>query len=190
MAQWIRHRPTEPGIVGSSPTGVSLISAYWLHRPAARTSSSAPSSGTSGTDAPRDSKHRSGSGGLRPRRSNTGPCGAGCCPESCDCGADLEKAAACDAAPPTHVAPGGMCPGVPGMRSGRGHLPGAAVAQLAARRSHNRKVVSSIPTCRICTDGSPSLAAVASHAAAQLCRCPGLVRRLSSTGVGRGSLVT
>ena len=23
MAQWIRHRPTEPGIVGSSPTGVS-----------------------------------------------------------------------------------------------------------------------------------------------------------------------
>ena len=22
MAQWIRHRPTEPGIVGSSPTGV------------------------------------------------------------------------------------------------------------------------------------------------------------------------
>ena len=22
VAQWIRHRPTEPGIVGSSPTGV------------------------------------------------------------------------------------------------------------------------------------------------------------------------
>ena len=24
MAQWIRHQPTEPGIVGSSPTGVTL----------------------------------------------------------------------------------------------------------------------------------------------------------------------
>ena len=24
VAQWIRHRPTEPGIVGSSPTGVTV----------------------------------------------------------------------------------------------------------------------------------------------------------------------
>ena len=28
MAQWIRHRPTEPGIAGSSPAGV-IVS--WLH---------------------------------------------------------------------------------------------------------------------------------------------------------------
>ena len=25
VAQWIRHRPTEPGIAGSSPAGVNLI---------------------------------------------------------------------------------------------------------------------------------------------------------------------
>ena len=26
MAQWIRHRPTEPGIAGSSPAGVIVLS--------------------------------------------------------------------------------------------------------------------------------------------------------------------
>ena len=30
VAQWIRHRPTEPGIVGSSPTGVSDATALLL----------------------------------------------------------------------------------------------------------------------------------------------------------------
>ena len=28
MAQWIRHRPTEPGIAGSSPAGVIVLSGH------------------------------------------------------------------------------------------------------------------------------------------------------------------
>ena len=30
VAQWIRHRPTEPGIVGSSPTGVNYLGSLVL----------------------------------------------------------------------------------------------------------------------------------------------------------------
>ena len=28
MAQWIRHRPTEPGIAGSSPAGVIMLECW------------------------------------------------------------------------------------------------------------------------------------------------------------------
>ena len=34
VAQWIRHRPAEPGIAGSSPAGVISISAGRIHSPA------------------------------------------------------------------------------------------------------------------------------------------------------------
>ena len=30
VAKWIRHRPTEPGIVGSSPTGVNYLGSLVL----------------------------------------------------------------------------------------------------------------------------------------------------------------
>ena len=36
VAQWIRHRPTEPGIVGSSPTRIKdARGASWIRRAAA-----------------------------------------------------------------------------------------------------------------------------------------------------------
>jgi hypothetical protein len=31
VAQWMRHRPTEPGIAGSSPAGVILLHCFLVH---------------------------------------------------------------------------------------------------------------------------------------------------------------
>ena len=44
MAQWIRHRPTEPGIAGSSPAGVTV--AHYSSRLPRHAISSAPAGWT------------------------------------------------------------------------------------------------------------------------------------------------
>ena len=68
VAQWIRHRPTEPGIVGSSPTRIIwLFHSVTAEKPCAPTAKAAEMAGSSGHTEIPDSPKRClcGRGGLK-----------------------------------------------------------------------------------------------------------------------------
>ena len=68
VAQWIRHRPTELGIVGSSPTRIIwLFHSVTAEKPGVPTATAAEMAGSSGHTEIPDSPKRclSGRGGLK-----------------------------------------------------------------------------------------------------------------------------
>ena len=173
MAQWIRHRPTEPGIAGSSPAGVICNICWQRWRMNCRQFRQRGRTNCCGASFAclRDRGRRAG---LRAwdRWSKGGntrhPClfqrGMGAvlpgpmCPHTSFCNRPSSVAKirwACLIPPAWTI---GSC-----RRKAV-----AAVAQLAARRSHNPKVVSSILTCRICTRAVGFLLATACHPAAAI----------------------